>query len=508
MQATIFSKLWMLTLLVIVAGLVHPPAARAQIWGRLANPGFANQHIKATLFFAGQARDGTEAYQPYCGLHNDEPNRTLYPPLDSPHLKWKENEANRHLVLNLMAQAEINVINMSSWGEKYLAPCSWYSAPMQTSPQSHDELFMAAKDKPLLIMPFIETRFKASPTNDPPHSWEIPWQFFNEFPQTPDGNKAPGTVSQIVDLINRYLKNANYPEWAEKWARVFDQNGEQRYAVAIIHAGSNLLGPNDHAAFAAGFDPLADAVFEQTGGATHGGVKVGFFIDALPSDTGAFDIIFKPNPEATGPHLRNQQSLLGIQCFTPEAFTPEAHIRGNNTTAVINWKRDFSRRWFETGIPFLLDVSSGYDAHIAFGTNSPRYGLTPEWLDLLTQMNRDYGRGGMVFNSWNGYSEGMVAVPGVEHRVIDGTVTNCGSLFYDWLRSLQSADVYARKPDAPAPRNGTWASPYTLTEAIQNVPAGGTIGLLPTTSVPFDAAATIQKACTMIAIGGSARIGP
>jgi hypothetical protein len=485
-----------LTLLLIVATGIPSPAV-AQIWGRLANPGFRNQPIKTTLFFAGQARDGTMKYEPYCGMPNDEINRTLYPPLDSPHLKWSESEANRDLVLNLMVQAGINVINMSSWGEKDLVPCSWYSAPMQTSPRSHDELFIAARDKPLLIVPFIETRF--GPTNPPPN--EVPWQFFNEFPQRPDGERAPGLVSQIVDLINRYLKNPAYPQWAEKWARVYNRNGEERYAVTIIHAGSNLLGANDHAAFAAGFDPVAETVFQQTG------VKVGFFIDALPEDTGAFGIVFKPSPEGTGPHLRLQASLLGIQCFTPEAHRPEAHIQPPDTTAVLNWKRDFSRRWFQTGIPFLLDVSSGYDGHLAFGASSPVYGLTQEWLDQLTQMSRDYGRGGIVFNSWNGYSEAMVAVPGVEHRRPDGTTESFGSLFYDWFRSLQSADVYARTPDAPAPRNGTWSSPYTLAEAIANVQAGGTIGLLSTPSTPFGAPAPVSKACTMIAIGGSARIG-
>ena len=480
----------MLLAVMVATGITLP--AEAQIWGRLANPAFRNQPIKTTLFFAGQARDSTMKYDPYCGLPNDEPFRTLYPPLDSPHLKWSEHGANRDLALDLMARAGINVINMSSWGESNLVPCSWYSAPMQTSPRAHYELFLAASDKPLLIVPFIETRFGPNP----PPPGEVPWQFFNEFPARPDGARAPGLVSQVVDLIHRFVKNPAHPGWADKWARVYDQDGQERYAVTIIHAGSNLLGSQDHAAFAAGFDPVAEDVFQQTG------VKVGFFIDALPAGTGAFGIVFKPSPEGTGPHLRNQKSLLGIQCFTPEA-----HIVSSDTTAVLNWKRDFSRRWFETGIPFVLDVSSGYDGHLAFGPGAPVYGLTQEWLDQLTQMSRDYGRGGIVFNSWNGFSEAMVALPGVEYRAPDGSIRHFGSLFYDWFRTLQSADVYARKPDAPPPRNGTWLSPYTLAEAVANVPLRGTIGLLPTTSPPFDAPGRIDKACTMIAIGGSATIG-
>jgi hypothetical protein len=278
-----------------------------------------------------------------------------------------------------------------------------------------------------------------------------------------------------VNFINRYLKNLSHPEWAEKWARVYDQRGEERYAIVIIHVASNLLSSGDHAAFAAGFDAIADEVFQLTG------TKVGFFIDALPSGTNAPGA-FKPSPEATGPYLKNTQSLLGIECFVPEIW-----IGSSDTALVIQWKRDFSRRWFQTGIPFLMDVSPGYDARYVF-PNSARFGLTVEWLCQTAQMTQDYGQAGIVFNAWNGYGESLVALPTREY----------GSLFYDWLRSLQYADVYARRPDAPEPRNGTWACPYTLAEAIQQVPVGGTIGLLPTTLVLFDAPVIIGKACTII----------
>lgn len=470
--------------------------AQTQTWGRLANPGFNNQRIKSTLFFAGQARDGATNYTPYCGLPDDAPFRTLYPPSNSPHLNWQEYEPARHFALNQMIDAGINVINMSSWGERGLLPCSWYSAPMQTSPDAHDELFATALYKPLLIIPFIESRL--FPTNEVPD--DAPWTFFQEFPRRPDGSGPTGAVSQIVDLVNRYLKNPANPSWATKWARVYDQTGEPRYAVTFIHAGSNLLGPEDHAAFAAGFDPMAEDVYERTGGA-NGGVKVGFFIDALPADTGAMGVVYKPSPEGAGLHLKAQRSILGIQCFAPEV-----HIGSSNQNTVLNWKRDFSRRWFETGIPFILDVSSGYDGHLAF-TNSVVFGLNIEWLNALSEMNASYGRGGVVFNSWNGFSEAMVALPNVEYKRPDGTTHYFGSFFYDWYRSLTYIDVYAQKPDAPPPRDGTLARPYTLPEALLNVPDAGVIGLLPTFAQPFDAPIPIQKPCTIISIGGVARIG-
>jgi len=484
--------LWRLTLLFVVISMNLP--AHAQTWGRLANPGFENQRIKATYFFAGQAYDGTNPSDCNCGpscppctipgCPAGSPQFYTIRPLDGAHLKWSESPVYRDVALNQMVQARINVVNMSSWGADFLPCAAWAvrAAPMQTSPRSHDQLFAAALGKSLLIIPFLEGR-----GND------FPWSFRDEFPQTPDGKPAPGTISQIVNLIDRYLKEPDDPEWPSKWARVYDQNGEERYAVGILGASSNRLGSGDHDAFAAGFDAVAKAVFDQTGGEQNGGVKVGFFIDALPPGTNAPGV-FKPSSEFTGPKLREIESLLGIECFIPEIW-----IGSFDTVEVINWKRNFSRGWFETEIPFIMDVSPGYDGHLVFGASTAhRYGFTFEWLCQLAQMVKGYGETGIVFNSWNGYTEAMVAVPSQEY----------GSWFYDWLRSLQYADVYAGKPDAPAPRNGTWGCPYTLTEAIQNVPVGGIIGLLPSTSVHFETPGTIEKACTLIAIDGSATIGP
>lgn len=60
---------------------------------------------------------------------------------------------------------------------------------MQTAPGAHDELFTAAAGKNLLIIPFIESR--------------ADWAFRDEFPYTSAGELAPGTQSQIINLINR-----------------------------------------------------------------------------------------------------------------------------------------------------------------------------------------------------------------------------------------------------------------------------------------------------------------
>jgi hypothetical protein len=149
-------------------------------------------------------------------------------------------------------------------------------------------------------------------------------------------------------------------------------------------------------------------------------VKVGFFLDALPSGTNAPGR-FRPTPEGTGPCLRRTNAVLGIRCFLPEVWLGQ-----RSEAARLEWKRDFAARWFRTGLPFLMDVSPGYDNHLVFPDHRLRYGFDDAWREALTAMVRDFGEGGMAFNSWNGYTEGMAAVPTREH----------GDTFYRWLRSL------------------------------------------------------------------------
>lgn len=383
----------------LLAGCSHPSPAPAGRWGRLATAGCENRRIKTTLFFAGQARDGSAPYD--C---QPRPNLSLYTvhPRGAHHLNWSISRANRDRTLNEMAAAGINVITMSSWGERS-RPCTsgWAAdAPMQTAPAANDELFAAAIGQPLLLMPLLESR--------------AGWSFRDEFPTDADGRPAPGTISQINALIRRYLQDPAHPEWADRWASVHDRTGEPRYAVVLIHAASERLAPTDHQAFADGLDRIAAEVFRATQ------VKVGFFLDVLPPGTNAPGR-FRPTPEDTGPCLRRTASVLGIQCFLPEVWLGE-RPEGER----LAWKRDFAARWFRTGLPFLMDVSPGYDNHLVFPKHRLRYGLDDAWREALAGMVRDFGEGGMVFNSWNGYTEGMAAVPTQEH----------GDTFYRWLQSL------------------------------------------------------------------------
>jgi hypothetical protein len=393
-----------IVILLLVSLLIFTGCGRGR--GKLANPGFENQRIKTTLFFAGQAKDGSYRYDCQYG-----PNTDLYTvvPLDAGHLQWSESDANKDFALESMVEAGINVVTMSSWGESFL-PCDvgWAPyAPMQTAPAAHDELFNAAVRKQLLIMPLIESRGD--------------WAFRDEFPYWVDGRVAPGTVSQIKELVNRYVTEAP-SEWKDRWARVYDRNGEPRYAIVIIQASSNRLAPNAHSDYAAGFDLIAKEIEDATGG-----IKVGFFIDALPPGTNAPGQ-FRPSPETTGPYLHDADSILGIQCFVPEVW-----VGTEDLGYLINWKRDFSQRWSQTGIPLIMDISPGYDNRLVFPRTPLVFGFNDLWKNALTTLVGDFGSNGLVFNSWNGYTEGMVAVP--MQRMFDDP-SCCNAVFYDWFKSL------------------------------------------------------------------------
>ena len=89
--------------------------------------------------------------------------------------------------------------------------------------------------------------------------------------------------------------------------------------------------------------------------------------------------------------------------------------------------------WIQSGVPFILDVSPGYDAHIVFPAANDAYWRIANndiWHNGQTQMiTTTVGSNsirGITFNTWNGYTEGYAAVPTLEY----------GAQAYTWLQSL------------------------------------------------------------------------
>lgn len=387
-------------LAVVAVTFVWPSSVLvAGTWGKLANPGFEEQPVKSVFFFAGSARDGTQAYE-----FKPSSNMGLYTihPSDTRHLKWSQSTANRTFAIDTMVDAGVNVINMSYWGPP--GTDNWaFWAPMQTSTFSHDELFLATVDRDILIASYIEV---CDPTKNSPG-----YSFKECFPGDP-GNPAPELVTRIEDLVNRYILHPADDRWPGKWTQLYDRSGLKRYLVCLIGVASNQEGMTDER-FARGFDEVADRVFQDTG------VRVGFAIDAMPPDTYVW-ASFLPSAETTGPWLAQQSSILAIQCY----FSGHS-IGVTDEQTIMEWKQRFSSKWINTGIPFIQDVSPGYDAHIVF-PGPHIFGNTDTWREAQTRLVRKLKCQGVTFTAWNGYTEGYAGVPTVEY----------GDAAYLWARDV------------------------------------------------------------------------
>ena len=222
------------------------------------------------------------------------------------------------------------------------------------------------------------------------------------------------------------------------------------------------------------------------------GVQVGFFIDAVPLGSNLPRTSFGSSALFTGPYLRETASFLGIQCFAQEIFTNES---GDDD--LLAWKRDFIRGWVSTGIPVLVDVSPGYDGHLVFGDDAhASYGHSDEWFQGLTALVNDYGQAGMVYNSWNGYTEAMAGTP----------TTEKGNSLYDWLKALNSNQgVYVDRNFAGAGK-GTMAEPFQTISAASAAACEGEI--LQIRSGHYPEALTLFKRLTLRAENGLVSIGP
>ena len=423
MEARSGGQAWRGLLACLALMTVGAGSASAQAGQRatIANPGLEGQHLKTSYFFAGQAR-GADARQFY--EHRPASNVCLNTvrPLDERHLRWSESAENREFAVAAMKRSGVNAVTMSSWGATGSDRWAFW-APMQTSTGAQDELFDAARAHHLLITPAIESSAATAGRQQTgcygdrgPLGTSEAYSFADDFPGSP-ADPSPGLVAQVEDLLRRYVVKPRNRERKPRWTQIYDREGKPRYAVHIIHAASNQLcparvacSPDDDRRYAAGFGWAADRIYRDTG------VRVGFLIDALPQQT-RLGFNYVPDPVTAGPLLEREPAVLGVQSFIPEIFMgpcgPDsdcAAAEGSPELSVlIALKQAFTRSWIATGVPVVLDVSSGYDGHIVFPA-APRYGNNAQWREGQEEM-LGYGVAGLAFNSWNGYTEGMSAVP-------------------------------------------------------------------------------------------------
>ena len=384
-------------------------------WGLLANPGFDGNIVKTVYFFAG---DWRHSNLPQFYEYQPTPNDSLYTihPSDARNLGWSESTANQAYTVDQMVNAGTNVVTMSFWGQRGLDRWAFW-APMQTSTYAHDELFNTAISRNILIMPAIESGNATTCYGGNSPAFE----FASDFPGT-QTNPSPMLVTQIEDLVTRYITAPANTNWPSKWAQIYDRNGIKRYAINILHVASNQVAASDNITFASGFDWVANKVYQDK----H--VLVGFTLDLLPVHTSVpkgdctqtrIADTYTANAATTGPYLRLSSSILAVQDFIPEIFSS-----ATSDTDLEAVKASYQQLWKSAGIPVYLDVDPGYDAHIVF-PGSKAWGNNAAWRLALSKL-RTVDIKGIAYNTWNGYTEGYAAVPTTENGNVD----------YQWLTEL------------------------------------------------------------------------
>jgi hypothetical protein len=372
---------------------VHPE------WrGLLASGAFLGRPVKGLYFFAGEGDNNNKFYTSHPLLADD--------------LTWNSVPASRPRVMSRIAASHVNTVVMSYWSNMP----QW--SPMVLNVQNGltvPGVVDAVSNLPLVLMPALEGGYD-SKNPQIPH-----WQFQDEFPHTPGSTTlAPGLIQRIGQLVAMFRTQMN------RWAQIFDLNGEARYAINILHVCTNVPGVND-AQFASGFGAVAAQIESQY----H--IKVGFTLDTIGNSCS-----YTPSPQHAGPLLKAQPSVLGIMGFESEVFSGKIQPGDNNKSnlpAIASWKRAAMNDWVATGVPVILDVSNGYDGHLVFANPNAGFwgdnmtGSDDRWRNWMSEL-KNPGIKGIVMDTWNGYTESYAATPTREH----------GQIVYNWLTDLLEPD--------------------------------------------------------------------
>ncbi len=390
--------------------------------GLLASPGMERQPVKGLYFFAGESAGNLELYTTHPILADDR--------------HWNSVVSSRARVMDRVVAAHANTVVMSWWSNMP----QW--SPMALDATSIPGVLDAVQGRPLVIIPVIEGGF------DKDHP-EIPnWEFSRDFPSPVKGGAvAPGLVKRIRDLVTIFQGRMDL------WARIYDRNGNSRYAVQILHVCSDLPGTTDQQ-FAEAFQNVADQVQSQ--------IPIGFMLDIVGGSHA-----YVASPATAGPLLEQQPSVLGVSGFESEVFSGKV-INGppcddedwsrcqphdnnrDNLENMLKWKQAAVCDWLATHLPVFLDVSNGFDGRYVWRKTGAGYWgdnmdyTDDRWRNWVSQLK---GNGaslatltegmrvlpavkGITVDTWNGYTEGYAAAPSQEH----------GGTVYNWLMDLLEPD--------------------------------------------------------------------
>ena len=395
------------------ASLSHP-----ELRGLLGSPGLEGRPVKGVYFFPGSTGGNVGLYTTH--------------PLDPRDQEWNRNAYDRSLVIDRMVRAHVNTIvlsywsNMPQWSPMFIEPPY---PPFGVSP-TWTAVLDAIEHRHVVVMPAIEGGYDAK-NPQIPH-----WEFATEFPIDPGKFElAHGLVERIGWLVELFRGRMHL------WARLFDREGQLRYAINLLHVGSDLIDQNEPGVdetFAHAFDIVAAEVYGRFK------ISVGFTLDAIGGKR------YSPYPTAAGAALERTTSVLAVQGFASEVFSglvknapacadgadwrtcAPAHDNNlDNLEALLNWKSAAVKDWIRTGVPVILDVSNGFDGRIVWAAAGAGFWgdnldyTEDRWRNWMSQL-KGPGLKGITFNTWNGYTEGYAATPSREH----------GWTVYNWLTDL------------------------------------------------------------------------
>ena len=133
------------------------------------------------------------------------------------------------------------------------------------------------------------------------------------------------------------------------------------------------------------------------------------------------DIVYIPNPSRGA--LDQTSAILAIQMFIPEVYDSAV-----TEDQIFEFKRLTLETWRKSGVPVVLDLAPGYDGHIVF-PGSKIWGNNEGWrrrLEGLWYVDPRNAYVGISYDTWNGYTEGYVAMPSDRNHYDD----------YRWIKRL------------------------------------------------------------------------
>jgi hypothetical protein len=279
-------------------------------------------------------------------------------------------------------------------------------------------------------------------------------------------NSKVGT-DWIVHLVNAIKATGRQ----DKWAQIFDSSGTPRYAIQIAQATSVNLKAGEDAKYFEALNDLQLAVWRQTGG-----TLIGFILTPVEDD--ANYSLIRSNPDRVA-DLRACISCLAVLPYVSEisrvsqeceaeapqtlpGSTPPVPFRGfidcnyaNDGVGIRNlarFKKDRTKLWVNSGNPYYLDLDGGYDAHLVFNPSNALPGrrwagtlwgetayLYDAWRNSQSELKGHQGDGngapaGIVYNSWNGYTEVAVAVDST-HLAWNPSTTFCQPGYCESLKA-------------------------------------------------------------------------